>query len=243
MNLTAWYLPEADTAREQRNKLPKWIGQYIKDSDTNLATDVAIAHSKRFLRAMAQPFEQSTKSLWGIEEVRGYASAVGQRSQTDRYPPSLASQILDKQRGIDPETQEVEVDLETERLQAQALAEAEAAAIAEIEAEAAAIEAAEAEAFAARPTATSGNGNGYRGPANGDAEMQDVQEEEHFGMDAMDDEEFAAMDLPEPSGAFDLPMPPPEFDDDLGLPQLPADLENGLPQLPADFGLPNPPSL
>lgn len=54
----------------QRNKLPKWIGQYIKESDTNLATDVAIAHSKRFLRIMAQPFEQSSKSLWGVEEVR-----------------------------------------------------------------------------------------------------------------------------------------------------------------------------
>ncbi|KAL7342912.1 hypothetical protein BJY59DRAFT_646468 [Rhodotorula toruloides] len=55
---------------DKRNKLPKWIGQYIKESDTNLATDVAIAHSKRFLRMMAQPFEQSTKSLWGIDEVR-----------------------------------------------------------------------------------------------------------------------------------------------------------------------------
>jgi DNA excision repair protein ERCC-2 len=54
---------------KQRNKLPKWIGQYIKESDTNLATDVAIAHSKRFLRIMAQPFEQSSKSLWGVEEI------------------------------------------------------------------------------------------------------------------------------------------------------------------------------
>ncbi|GAA5948612.1 hypothetical protein JCM10213_003558 [Rhodosporidiobolus nylandii] len=65
--------------QDKRNKLPKWIGQYIKESDTNLATDVAIAHSKRFLRMMAQPFEQSTKSLWGVE------------------------QILDKQRGLDPD--------------------------------------------------------------------------------------------------------------------------------------------
>ncbi|GAA5881963.1 hypothetical protein JCM1840_002981 [Sporobolomyces johnsonii] len=65
--------------QDKRNKLPKWIGQYIKESDTNLATDVAIAHSKRFLRMMAQPFEQSSKSLWGIDE------------------------ILDKQRGLDPD--------------------------------------------------------------------------------------------------------------------------------------------
>ncbi|GAA5907041.1 TFIIH/NER complex ATP-dependent 5'-3' DNA helicase subunit RAD3 [Sporobolomyces salmoneus] len=64
---------------DKRNKLPKWIGQYIKESDTNLATDVAIAHSKRFLRMMAQPFEQSSKSLWGVEEIE------------------------EKQRGLDPE--------------------------------------------------------------------------------------------------------------------------------------------
>jgi DNA excision repair protein ERCC-2 len=30
---------------------------------------MAIASSKKFLRTMAQPFEQSSKSLWGIEEV------------------------------------------------------------------------------------------------------------------------------------------------------------------------------
>lgn len=53
----------------QRAKLPKWIGQTIKEPDTNLSTDMAISSSKKFLRTMAQPFEQSTKSLWGIEEV------------------------------------------------------------------------------------------------------------------------------------------------------------------------------
>ena len=30
---------------------------------------MAIIKSKRFLRAMAQPFEQSSKSLWGIEQI------------------------------------------------------------------------------------------------------------------------------------------------------------------------------
>ncbi|KAL8293136.1 hypothetical protein RQP46_000830 [Phenoliferia psychrophenolica] len=54
---------------DKRAKLPKWIGQYIKETDTNLSTDMAIIKSKRFLRAMAQPFEQSSKSLWGIEQI------------------------------------------------------------------------------------------------------------------------------------------------------------------------------
>lgn len=53
----------------QRAKLPKWIGQYIKEPDTNLSTDMAINQSKKFLRTMAQPFEQSSKSLWGIDQV------------------------------------------------------------------------------------------------------------------------------------------------------------------------------
>lgn len=72
--------------QDKRNKLPKWIGQYIKESDTNLATDVAIAHSKRFLRMMAQPFEQSSKSLWGVEEIE------------------------EKQRGVDPNPEEHQED-------------------------------------------------------------------------------------------------------------------------------------
>ncbi|KAM0753866.1 DNA repair helicase [Meredithblackwellia eburnea MCA 4105] len=64
---------------DKRAKLPKWIGQYIKETDTNLSTDTALVQSKKFLRTMAQPFEQSEKSLWGVE------------------------QILEKQRGGDPD--------------------------------------------------------------------------------------------------------------------------------------------
>lgn len=54
----------------QRAKLPKWIGSYIKDADTNLSTDLAIAHSKKFLRAMAQPFQENSKSAWGMEQIK-----------------------------------------------------------------------------------------------------------------------------------------------------------------------------
>lgn len=64
-----FFLVFTDPNSKQRAKLPKWIGQYIKEPDTNLSTDMAISSSKRFLRTMAQPFEQSSKSLWGIEEV------------------------------------------------------------------------------------------------------------------------------------------------------------------------------
>ncbi|KAK4046479.1 TFIIH/NER complex ATP-dependent 5'-3' DNA helicase subunit [Microbotryomycetes sp. JL221] len=54
---------------DKRSKLPKWIGSYIKDSDTNLSTDLAISHSKKFLRTMAQPFVESSKSAWGMDQI------------------------------------------------------------------------------------------------------------------------------------------------------------------------------
>jgi len=78
---------------DKRAKLPKWMGSYIKEENANLSTDrmlrpeptapllspltppsftplaVALVQSRKFLRDMAQPFEQSGKSLWGIEEL------------------------------------------------------------------------------------------------------------------------------------------------------------------------------
>lgn len=54
---------------DKRAKLPKWMGSYIKEENANLSTDLALVQSRRFLRDMAQPFEQNAKSLWGIEDL------------------------------------------------------------------------------------------------------------------------------------------------------------------------------
>jgi len=56
---------------DKRSKLPKWINQYISDTATNLSTDMGVVVSKRFLRSMAQPFEQDQNgiSLWGLEDI------------------------------------------------------------------------------------------------------------------------------------------------------------------------------
>lgn len=215
----------ASPRTSQRNKLPKWIGQYIKESDTNLATDVAIAHSKRFLRMMAQPFEQSTKSLWGIEEVR---TRLLIRSFTHLTP---RAQIMDKQRGLDPERNGEEDGAMLD-------AEAEAAAHAEAEAEAAA--AAEAEPEELQPLNMGiSNGvekvNGTNGPngLDGDAQMYDP-EDDPYG--EIDDAALAEMDLPQALDGFELPQPPDEFQ----LPQPPPEFEmgdapEGLPQPPPEF--------
>ncbi|SGY17434.1 BQ5605_C015g07784 [Microbotryum silenes-dioicae] len=72
---------------DKRAKLPKWIGQYIKDSDTNLSTDLAIAHSKKFLRAMAQPFVESSKSAWGIDQIMEKQAGLDPNRDPDNDEP------------------------------------------------------------------------------------------------------------------------------------------------------------
>lgn len=208
--------------QDKRNKLPKWIGQYIKDSDTNLATDVAIAHSKRFLRAMAQPFEQSTKSLWGIEE------------------------ILDKQRGI--ETDQHPDDAAT--AEAQAAVQAQHEAEMDAEEEAAAIEAAEAEAYAARAGAKNGYEQDGHANGGGDAQMDDdfggIDDEALAAMEMpqLDDNFDLPMPPPPPmfqdgedGEEFSLPEPPAGFG---SLPEPPFEF-GSLPEPPPQFGAPPPP--
>ncbi|BGP43430.1 TFIIH/NER complex ATP-dependent 5'-3' DNA helicase subunit [Rhodotorula kratochvilovae] len=180
---------------DKRNKLPKWIGSYIKESDTNLATDVAIAHSKRFLRMMAQPFEQSSKSLWGIDE------------------------ILDKQRGLEPGREGEEAEGEEGAAALEEEAAAAAAALAEADAEAAAEEA-EAEAYAAQqapPPNGSGNGGDVAMQAY-DPDDDPFQEIDDAALAAMElpqpPGEFLGFDGGHGDaemGAFELPLPPPQF--------------------------------
>ena len=104
---------EADDDSEQRAKLPKWIGQSIKDPDTNLSTDMAISTSKKFLRTMAQPFEQSTKSLWGLEEVieqqqkrNGQLAEEDDGMDMDEMIGQEEQEIRDEARREEPEVEE-----------------------------------------------------------------------------------------------------------------------------------------
>lgn len=56
---------------DKRAKLPRWIAQYIQDTNSNLSMDMAIVESKRFMRTMGQPFELGANgvSLWGIADI------------------------------------------------------------------------------------------------------------------------------------------------------------------------------
>lgn len=94
----------------QRAKLPKWIGECIKSVDTNLSTDLAIVQSKRFLRTMAQPFEQSSKSLWGLEQVlekqrNGRVGSEGEEEtrRVQQYDRDVGDAEMELYDGIDDE--------------------------------------------------------------------------------------------------------------------------------------------
>lgn len=57
---------------DKRGKLPKWIQEYLKEGVCNVSIDEAVQISKRFLRQMAQPFDQEDQlglSLLTVEQV------------------------------------------------------------------------------------------------------------------------------------------------------------------------------
>jgi DNA excision repair protein ERCC-2 len=43
---------------DKRSKLPKWILQFLADAYLNLSTDMALQHTRQFLRLMGQPIDQ-----------------------------------------------------------------------------------------------------------------------------------------------------------------------------------------
>ncbi|RKP07597.1 hypothetical protein THASP1DRAFT_30592 [Thamnocephalis sphaerospora] len=71
---------------DKRSKLPKWINQYLADATINLSTDMALGIAKKFLRTMAQPFEQAQLgiSLWSAEDVLAKTRDSGERARVQR---------------------------------------------------------------------------------------------------------------------------------------------------------------
>lgn len=57
---------------DKRNKLPKWVQQFMSDSCLNLSTDMAVAQVKSFLRLMGQPVDQAALQsvLLTLDEVK-----------------------------------------------------------------------------------------------------------------------------------------------------------------------------
>ena len=57
---------------DKRSKLPKWILQFLTESNLNLSTDMALQHVRQFLRLMGQPVDQVALQsvLLTLEEVQ-----------------------------------------------------------------------------------------------------------------------------------------------------------------------------
>lgn len=56
---------------DKRAKLPKWINQHITESISNLSTDMALTHSKLFMRTISQNQNDNLTglSLWTLQDV------------------------------------------------------------------------------------------------------------------------------------------------------------------------------
>jgi hypothetical protein len=78
---------------DKRSKFPPWITQFIRESNLNLSTDVAIQQIKQFLRVAGQPIEQAAlhSILLNKEQVTalGTANHLIQSTPTIRPPRPL----------------------------------------------------------------------------------------------------------------------------------------------------------
>ena len=57
---------------DKMSKLPKWIQQGFTEANTNMSTDMAINSVKKFMRQMAQPYDQKEQlghSLWTYDDL------------------------------------------------------------------------------------------------------------------------------------------------------------------------------
>jgi DNA excision repair protein ERCC-2 len=59
--------------RKKRNQLPRWIQQYLPDSETNLSVDQAAAKSRKFLCDMSEPWsrlQHEGVDSWDLEDLK-----------------------------------------------------------------------------------------------------------------------------------------------------------------------------
>lgn len=70
---------------DKRNKLPKWILQFLNEGYMNLSTDTAIQHVQQFLRVMGQPIDQESLQsvLLPLEEIEAMANQTIQPETHD----------------------------------------------------------------------------------------------------------------------------------------------------------------
>lgn len=113
--------------QKKRSQLPRWINQAMRESETSLSTDMAVATAKNFLRTMAQPFkpkDQEGISTWSLkdlerhlekrmgeeEKLRQESAGYNQVSNGKSNPAPGAVIEMDEFDDIDEELMALDVD-------------------------------------------------------------------------------------------------------------------------------------
>lgn len=80
--------------------LPKWMAQYVAESDKNMSIDIAISTAKQFLRTMAQPLEEKDQenAVWNYEQLLEHQQrTVGKRQDVEMVDDELDDDELMRQ--------------------------------------------------------------------------------------------------------------------------------------------------
>ncbi|ORY25857.1 hypothetical protein BCR39DRAFT_279272 [Naematelia encephala] len=96
--------------KDKREKLPRWIDQYIIEQHSNLSTDTAVLLAKKFIRQISQPFDhtQTGISLWTLEDIE-------EKQRKDKEEMDRAAATLPELAPVAPAVEEdyaMEVDIE-----------------------------------------------------------------------------------------------------------------------------------
>lgn len=103
---------------DKRAKLPRWIDEQISETATNLSTDMAMVMAKKFLRSMAQPFEQDQLgiSLWTLDDIvsrqKQHKLTMMEHAKTDGA--DAANTKSDAMMGLEMANKPVELDSDEE---------------------------------------------------------------------------------------------------------------------------------
>ncbi|OJD26971.1 DNA repair helicase rad15 [Blastomyces percursus] len=108
--------------QKRRSQLPKWIGQAMLESETNLSTDMAVATAKSFLRTMAQPFksrDQEGISTWSLADlelhVKKQKGEEGKRQReamaNNQIPPDMVNGSRDGTTAVDEFDENIDQEL------------------------------------------------------------------------------------------------------------------------------------
>ncbi|KAJ1917417.1 TFIIH/NER complex ATP-dependent 5'-3' DNA helicase subunit [Mycoemilia scoparia] len=72
---------------DKLSKLPKWIQNCVSETATNLSTDMGVSMMKRFLKSMAQPFDQIGQlgvSLWSLKDIETHQKGKNATAATQK---------------------------------------------------------------------------------------------------------------------------------------------------------------